>query len=159
MPLHVPGLKPDSQIVKPDRWYLLKVAGEKNEEPKPLLRDVSGAKPRLEVTLVIDEGEFKGEKLSDSFYLTSKKSKQRLWHFLSRAGYPKELLEEEMVDEKKIIGLRLWALVILDDYGGIPTLKTQWKFRSVAEGKPQDEEGVGVVDYGKEEPDELSEAL
>lgn len=153
-PLHVPGLKPDSQVIKPGRWYLLKAEN-------PLLRDVKGAKPRLEVTLVIDEGELKGEKLSDSFYLTTKKAKQRLWHFLSRAGYPKELLEEEIVDEKKIAGLRLWALVILDEYGGIPTLKTEWKFRSLAEGKPEEEEGVGVVDYGEEESGEagLSEAL
>jgi hypothetical protein len=85
--MKISGLSGKRMEIETGRWYLLRAKSAK-------FRDVGGNGARLEVMFVVAEGKFCGEEFCDSFFL-SPKAVNRLHCFLSRAGYPKELLNNE----------------------------------------------------------------
>jgi hypothetical protein len=125
--MKIPGLKGAAGLNIPlDEWYLL-------ESTSAAVRDIGTKRAKVEVEFQIVQGQFAGGKFVEQFFLTTK-ALSRLRHFLSRGGYPPDLLEQDELEEEKITGLRLWAKVTEKEYNGEKSLCISgWEMRSESE--------------------------
>jgi hypothetical protein len=113
-------------------WYLLEVKGG-------IFRNIGKDHPKIEVTFEVAVGPHTGKPIIDDFML-SVKAISRIRAFLSKSGYSKDLLASDDLEPEQMVGLKVWAKIIEDNYG----LKTDgWNFR--AENDPP--EGEAAIDY------------
>ena len=122
-------------------WYLLEVKAG-------IFRNIGKEHPKIEVTFEVAAGPHVGKPLVDDFML-SVKAISRVRAFLSKAAYSKELLASDDLEPEQMVGLRVWAKVIEDNYG----LKTDgWNFRSLDDPP----EGEAAIDYQQRDAAEAS---
>lgn len=127
-------------------WYLIEsIAARHNPNAK---------KPFCEVTFRISQGERTGFHFNEFFCpLNNDKVRQRLGCMLSRSGYPTELLRASILDDDRLVGLKLWAYLKLDSYRGVEKICIDgWEMRPEADGPgaPKESEPP-AVDYGAQD--------
>ena len=126
-------------------WYLFLTQ-------EAVFRNIGKDNAKLEVKMTVDAGPQAGAPLVDDFLL-GPKAISRLRTFLSRAGYSKELMDQDEIDVEKIPGLRVWAKVVNDQRYGMKT--DGWEFRS-----PDDPpEGEAAIDYAARDKAEAGKAM
>lgn len=126
--MKIPGLGGKvNGTLKSGEWYLLRA------EAARFLDD----NRRMEVTFAVEDTAAAGGKFIDDFYLTPK-AISRMRTFLSRSGYPADLMEQEELVPEKIVGLQVRAKV-KEDRGVIRT--DGWNFMA-ADDTPEAEEKV-----------------
>jgi hypothetical protein len=132
--MKVPGVSAEMIRIEGGKWYLL-------EAVKATWRDIA-KKPKLDVIFSVLRGDSLGEKFRETFFITEQ-SMSRLRCFLSRSGYPAELLSQDEVDEEKIVGLHVWAKIIIQEgQDGNSYAKVDgWNFKP--ESEPPEEEAPG----------------
>lgn len=126
--------------LKKGSWYLFRAESA-------VIRNVGKDSEKMEVKFVVENGPLAGNPLSEDFLL--KKAVSRLETFLSRSGYPKELIEQDELDTEKIPGLLIWAKVEENQYG---TKFDGWNMRAVDDPP----EGEKAIDYGAREAAEAA---
>lgn len=131
--MKIPGLSGNGGL-KDKSWYLFVTESA-------TFRNIGKDNAKLEVKFVVDAGPSTGAPLVDDFLL-GPKAISRLRTFLSRARYPKQLLDDDDVDTDKIPGLRVWAQVVEDQRYGMKT--NGWEFKAVDDPP----EGEVAIDYG-----------
>lgn len=130
-------------------WRLLKAT-------KCVLKKAAAPKPFFNVTFCIQKGPETGGRFVDQFYIHAE-AISRLNYFCSRADYPEDLLEAGDIQEEKVVGLIVWAYVILKESNDGKTFPHTdgWKFRSL--DNPPEQEGGATRDYTAQ--DQLDNAL